>query len=116
MAAAFAVLFLVPFIWRRTGAWWLLGFASAFLLAALFMPSWLAPIEKGWMRFAAVLGLINSRILLTAVFIVIVTPITVVLRILGKSPIQTSWKLSRSSYWHPRRPEEFSASRLERQF
>jgi hypothetical protein len=60
--------------------------------------------------------LINSRILLTAVFIVIVIPMTVILRILGKSPIQRSWKSSSPSYWHPRNPEEFSASRLERQF
>jgi len=116
MAAAFSVLFLVPFIWKGTGTWWLLGLAIAFFFAALFKPSWLVPIEKGWLRFAAVLGLINSRILLTVVFIIIVIPITVVLRILGKSPIETSWKSSRSSYWHSRNPEEFSASRLERQF
>jgi hypothetical protein len=116
MAAAFSVLFLIPFIWSGTGTWWLLGLAIGFLLAALFKPLWLKPIEKGWMRFAAVLGLINSRILLTAVFIVIIIPITVVLRMLGKTPIHTSWKFSRSSYWHLRNPEEFSASRLERQF
>lgn len=116
MAGAFSVLFLIPFIWSGTGTWWLLGLAIGFLLAALFKPLWLTPIEKGWMRFAAVLGLINSRILLTAVFIVIIIPITVVLRILGKTPIHTSWRLSRSSYWHLRKPEEFSAGRLERQF
>jgi ABC-type sulfate transport system permease subunit len=116
MAAAFSVLFLVHFVWKGTSTWWLLGLAIAFLFAALIIPSWLVPIEKGWMRFAAVLGSINSRILLTVVFIVIVVPITMVLRILGKSPIETSWKSSRSSYWHSRNPEEFSASRLERQF
>jgi hypothetical protein len=116
MAAAFSVLFVIPFIWSGTGTWWLLGLAIAFLFAALCMPSWLAPIERGWMRFAVVLGLINSRILLTAVFIVIVIPMTVILRILGKSPIQRSWKSSSPSYWHLRNPEEFSASRLERQF
>ena len=66
---------LVPFVWKGTGTWWLLGLAIVFLVAVLVIPSWLVPIEKGWMRFAAVLGSINSRILLTVVFIVIVVPI-----------------------------------------
>lgn len=116
MAAAFAVLGAIRFLWSGTIAWWLALLALAFLLAAWLVPSWLHPLEKGWMKFAEVLGFINSRILLSILFFLIVTPIGLMLRLLGKQPITLSRKRDEASYWVPRRPEEFGPERLERQF
>jgi hypothetical protein len=68
------------------------------------------------MRLAAVLGAVNSRILLTLVYIGLVTPFAVLLRLLGRQPIPTKTSKAASSYWHDRRPEEFTPQRMERQF
>lgn len=42
-------------------------------------------IHLSWMMIAKVLGFINSRILLSIIFFVILTPIALLMRLLGKS-------------------------------
>lgn len=42
-------------------------------------------IHLGWMLLAKVLGYINSRILLSIIFFVILTPIALLMRLLGKT-------------------------------
>src|SRR5581483_9239218 len=57
--------------------------AGAVLLAlALVLPQALRPIEKAWMGLAAVLSWINTRIILSLLFVVAFTPIGVVRRML----------------------------------
>ena len=96
-------------------AWWLIGPAGGFLLIGLLAPLWLNPIRVGWMKLAAVLGFVNSRILLTLLFVGLITPLALLLRVLGRQPIDLGRK-SDGTYWHPRVQEDFSASRMERQF
>lgn len=114
MAAAFGVIAALRFVLSDTVTWWALGLAAGFALIALVRPRWLAPVERVWMRFAAVLGAINSRVLLTIVFALVVTPIAVLLRALGRQPMR--WQDDQPTYWRRRRPEEFTAARMERQF
>ena len=42
-------------------------------------------IHQGWMRLAKILGWINSRILLSVLFFVILTPVSLLARLFGKS-------------------------------
>lgn len=42
-------------------------------------------IHLSWMMIAKVLGFINSRILLSIIFFLILTPIALLMRLLGKS-------------------------------
>jgi multisubunit Na+/H+ antiporter MnhG subunit len=105
-------------IHAKTGelSWWVIGVGAAVLLVGLFMPVRLEPFRKLWMKFAAVLGAINARILLTAVFAVLVTPVALIMRLLGKRPIQGAAAGGGESYWHRRSPDEFKPERMERQF
>jgi hypothetical protein len=41
-------------------------------------------IHRGWLMLAKVLGYINSRILLSIIFFLILTPIALLMRLLGK--------------------------------
>jgi Saxitoxin biosynthesis operon protein SxtJ len=102
----------------KTGesAWWLMGIALTFALAGLVVPHWLTPLRLLWMKLAAVLGFINARVFLTIVFAGMVTPIAVLLRLLGKRPIQVAARGEAESYWNRRDPSEFQSSRMERQF
>jgi hypothetical protein len=106
----------VRFVWAGALSWWLLGSALALFAAALTVPWVLGPLRTAWMKLAAVLGLINARILLTIVFAALVTPIAVVLRAFGRTPIRLTVDGQPGSYWRSRRPEEFTAGRMERQF
>ena len=49
-------------------------------LGGLVAPRLLAPVERGWMRFAEVLGRINTRIILTLLYCVVITPVGWIVR------------------------------------
>ena len=116
MAGAFTGLFLVRWVLSGAFAWWLLGVAGAFLLAGLLMPAVLAPVDAGWMKLAGWLGAVNSRVLLTVVFGLVITPMGLLRRLFGRRSFEMYPDASCESYWRARRPEEFSRERLERQF
>jgi uncharacterized membrane protein len=56
---------------------------------ALVAPSFLRGPNRVWWRFATVLGWINSRILLTLFFIVVLTPTGWLMRLFGRSPLRS---------------------------
>lgn len=116
MASALLGLAAIRLAWTGTISWWLVGFAFLFLAVALAVPQALVPVRTAWMKFAAVLGFINARILLTLVFAALIIPIALLLRTLGRTPISSSPSRAQQSYWRLRRPEEFTAARMERQF
>jgi saxitoxin biosynthesis operon SxtJ-like protein len=77
-------------------AWWRgAGTVSAILLVAgvlLVRLAYAAPVvlrrpNRLWWRFAQALGWINSRILLTLFFALVVTPISVAMRAWGRQPL-----------------------------
>jgi hypothetical protein len=67
--------------------------------ALLLTFGWLAPSllkypSAAWWKLATVLGWINARVLLSLVFLVLITPMGLVWRIAGKDPLsrrRTSW-------------------------
>ncbi len=116
LGGAFLALAAARFLWAGTVTWWLLGLSCGFLLAALLVPRALAPVRRAWMKFAAVLGFINARILLTVVYAGLITPLAVLMRVLGRRPISLAAENHPESYWRRRRADEFTAGRMERQF
>ena len=52
---------------------------------------------KLWMKIGYVLGWINSRIILGMVFLIILVPIAIIMRILGHDPLRTK-KVEKKSY------------------
>jgi hypothetical protein len=67
--------------------WWSLIVAGLLILPALAYPAVLFWPHKGWMLVGHVLGWINTRIILGLVFYVVVTPIGIIRRMLGKDPM-----------------------------
>ncbi len=116
MAGGSAALVVLRYVVAGRPTWWLVGLAAVFLALSLVAPRLLAPIRTVWMKFAAVLGFVNQRILLTIVFGVLITPTAVLLRALGKKPMALQADPAAGSYWRRRTPEEFTAARMERQF
>jgi hypothetical protein len=103
--------------WKGNPAWpWCL-LAGLFFLGTGFLAfPVLRPIYVGWMKFAQVLGWINTRILLGVFFYLVLTPIGVVLRLLGKDLLEQNIDRSARTYWIKRRPEPFDPERYERLF
>ena len=70
-----------------------------FLLPALtFFPTVLRPLFRLWMKFAAVLGKFNAMLLLTIIFLLIILPMGLIMRILRKDPMKRRIP-HEGSYW-----------------
>ena len=89
--------------------------AVLLVMPGLAAPALLAPVQRGWMRFAHVLGNVNTRIILAVLFYVVFTPLGFVMR-LFKDPLDLSLKQSDSSNWVRRTQQAVDPASYERQF
>jgi len=93
-----------------------LGTAGVLLvLPGLLAPRLLAPVERGWMRFAAVMGHVNTRIILTVLYYLVITPIGIVRRWMG-DPLDRAMHDGRPSVWVRRPPGPPDPARYRQQF
>ncbi|MBT4936735.1 hypothetical protein HON22_02355 [Candidatus Peregrinibacteria bacterium] len=59
----------------------------------------LATIKSYWLKFAHTLGFINTKILLTLVFFLVITPIGLIMRLFGKDFLRKKMNKKIHSYW-----------------
>ena len=59
---------------------------------------------RGWMAAARPIGWTVSFVLLGAVFLVVITPIGLVMRAFGRDPMERRFEPGRGSYWVEREP------------
>jgi large-conductance mechanosensitive channel len=95
---------------------WALVVAAFFAGSALTMPSVLAPLNKLWFRFGLLLHKIVNPLVMGLLFFVTVTPIGLLMRALGKTPLQLSFDKNADTYWIPRTPPGPAAETMKRQF
>lgn len=78
--------------------------AAALLLAAgLFVKPAGALIARAWLRFGGVLGAVNSRIILGAIFYLFLTPIALLARLTRGDFLNLNKREGTArSYWHAR--------------
>ncbi|TAH04213.1 MAG: hypothetical protein EAZ16_05940 [Sphingobacteriales bacterium] len=62
--------------------------ALIFALVALAVPPLAKYIHIGWMKLAQAIGFVMNKVLLTVVFIIIVIPLGILSRIMGKNSIR----------------------------
>jgi multisubunit Na+/H+ antiporter MnhG subunit len=74
-----------------------------FLVVTMTFPKIYRPFAMVWFGFSHALGTVVSRILLTLLFYLMVTPVGFVRRIMGKDAMQIkSWKKSQASVFQGR--------------
>ena len=111
----FGAIGLWPLVWRQQEPrWWAVALMVALMAPALVAPRALGPAYRAWMKLAEILAWVNTRILLGFVFYVVVTPIAVLMRLLGRDPMRRALVPTEASYRVPCTPRP--ASHLLRQF
>jgi hypothetical protein len=90
--------------------------AGAFIGFGLIIPIILKPIYIVWMAFAVILGWFMTRVILSLLFYVIITPIGVVLRIFGKDFLDLKKQAVQGSYWNKRDSNVEQNQNYEKQF
>ncbi len=100
------------------------GVAAAIILAALAAVSMLLgalqfrfmrAVFLLWMWATFPIGWLVSLVLFAAVYFLLVTPIGLILRVLGRDPLARRFQRDAESYWTPRPPAP-DADRYFRQF
>ncbi|MBF0515645.1 MAG: hypothetical protein HQK97_00815 [Nitrospirae bacterium] len=66
------------------GRGWLLWTAFVLMALNVFVEPIARPIAAAWMRFAEVVGAVNSKILLAIAFYLVLTPLSVLYRVFNK--------------------------------
>lgn len=74
-------------------------FAMGLLVIALFIRPLARKITQGWLATADVLGVCNSRIVLTLVFYFFLTPIALVFRFFNKNALNVVFPKGAGSYF-----------------
>jgi len=99
--AVAAVLALVAAVrlWRGHTPWVLAAIAVALALLVVAAPAALRGPYRGWMALARALGWVISRVVLLVVFALVVTPIALAARLLGKRFLEMKPDPAASSYW-----------------
>ncbi|SDZ98149.1 SxtJ family membrane protein [Pedobacter hartonius] len=77
----------------------LLAVSAFFVCAALLMPRILYPLNWGWTKFSAILGMLNTWIILTLLYVVIITPLGLLMKALGKDALKLKLQKKTTTYW-----------------
>lgn len=120
----FGLLFLVVFalvaaylFWKGASWWWVVDvLAAVFGVTGLVAPSLLRYPYQWWMQFAAVLGWVNTRILLTLFFVLVLTPVGLVMKLIGRDALGRKFEKGSASYWERREGPPPDRSRFENEF
>ncbi len=98
----FCVLFLIialfPILNGQSIRIWSLVISVIFLILGLLNSKFLTPLNKLWSNFGILLGNFVSPIVMAIVFFFIVTPTSIIMKILGKNLLNLKRK-NKNSYW-----------------
>ncbi|KPU82575.1 hypothetical protein JI56_01500 [SAR11 cluster bacterium PRT-SC02] len=117
---SFGILFFIVFL--GIGLWPLknnndpnyifLGLSSIFLILGIINSKLLYPLNKAWVKFGEILGMIIAPIVMGLVYFIILTPISLLVRLSGKDLLKLK-KNKSSTYWIKR---EKNIGNMDKQF
>ena len=99
----FFVVFLIVAFWPLKNAedirLWSLALSIIFFILGVLNSKLLTPLNKLWFKFGIFLGSIVSPIVMGIVYFLVVTPMGMFMRFLGKDLLKTSKEKNVSTYW-----------------
>jgi len=88
-------------LWRgKPQAPYFLGVGALFIIFGLLLWRFLKPLQRVWMGFSIILGFFMSRLILTVLFYGAITPISFIMKLLGKDILDERIDKTKPSYWH----------------
>lgn len=98
----FFIVFLLIAVWpiidSETIRVWALILSLIFLILGILNSKILTPFKKGWIKIGEVLGKIIAPIVMGFIYFIIVTPIGIFMRLLGKDLLNIKYNKNKS-YW-----------------
>ena len=94
----FLLIALYPLTYGGEVRIWSLIISIIFLILGLLNSKILAPLNKIWFKFGILLGKIISPLIMGIIFFLVVTPIGLIMRLLGKDVLNLKYNKNKS-YW-----------------
>ena len=88
---------ILPLLGGHSFRGWTFWISVPSLILAILRPELLLYPYKSWMKLGYILGWLNSRIILGLVFLFILQPISLIMKIFGHDPLRSK-KLAKKSY------------------
>ena len=102
-ALVFFIFFLIvslwPLIYGELIRIWSFIFSLVFLILGLMNSKLLTPLNKLWFKFGTILGALIAPVVMGVVFFLVVTPIGLVMRIMGKDLLNKKYDNKKRTYW-----------------
>ena len=103
----FFVVFLIISLWPlkngNTLNFYFLVASIIFLILGAFNSKLLSPLNKAWIKFGEILGLIIAPIVMGIVYFVILTPVSLIVRLFGKDLLGLKFLKENETYWIKRK-------------
>lgn len=112
-----AFLALAGLAWWRGRVYVCVAFGAiggVLILGGLVLPAYLGPVLRAWMGVAHLLARFTTPVFLGVVFYLVVTPVALLMRCFGASPLRPPG--ARSTGWIARAPGVPPGRDMERQF
>jgi hypothetical protein len=103
----FFIIFLLIALWPLTNGEsvhiFLIMISLFFLILGLIDSKLLSPLNKAWIKFGEILGIIIAPIVMAFVYFIVLTPISLIVRILGKDLLGLKLFEKQDTYWVKRK-------------
>ena len=108
---SFGILFFLVFLgfglWPLTKEMspniYLITISVIFLILGLLNSKLLSPLNNLWIKFGEILGKVMAPIVMAVVYFLILTPISLLVRLFGKDLIEMKFNNNVKSYWIKRK-------------
>lgn len=97
-------------------SWTLFTIGLILFVFSLARPLLLTPVYKAWMGLAIILGLFMTKVIISLVFYLIMTPIGIGRRLLVKDPLRIRSDKQAESYWSVKENPVREPSSYEKQY
>ena len=88
------------YVQNQIFAYTLFVVALLFFVTTLLKPELLLPLNKLWMQFGLLLGMVINPIVMAFIFFGLITPFSIILRMMGRDELRL--KKTSESHWTPR--------------
>ena len=92
---------------------YLISISAVFLILGLTNSKILSPLNKLWIKFGEILGMIIAPLVMALVYFIVLTPVSLIVRLFGKDLLGLKFLKKKDSYWIRRNKKRLS---MKKQF
>lgn len=116
MSAAFIIIALILWYYEKNYFQYFIIVSVLFFVIGLFAAEYLKSVYRIWMTLAVILGWFMTRVILSILYYIVITPIGLIAKLFGKKFIEKKFDRNKATYWNIRNNKEKLKEEYERQF